>query len=566
MASVIERIVSFCAPSDVLTSSEVLQAHRLCMATEDCLLAEVRAFLARHDIDPSMVWYSADSTPLATRQAITLDWAQMRVRHTGKASKDVMVQRCFYQAYDHDMRVLFNAPRMLADKTAWTATECFRSLVQLPLSHGHKGLRLIVLVADRALLRPLEKHVAQILTAERLLLESQIGAEAAQARTALGLFLPSSCVSHDCDGGLRRALAYFCDDKEVLRNSYIVLESLRNSFDISVRFLPGWLRSVVVYEDMPEPWVADVWRLCQSDPRRVEALVDLVVVWHDGKLKVSARHQFDEALLSRLSVAYLETWQFGAFSDSRWVTLGPSMRTRLTSLLLGLEAYIQYCLAQNCSRYYLNGFLRFGAKMKNFVGVVAACSFASDAILALICEDDCLAARINEIDEAAEQEVSYAFKLVPGRLGCHRCDVRSPWRVAQDAEFEGYIGELGRLQLAQPGCPTDAMVVVQWRSRFKLGRGRAGSGAEPALHAPALRPPPGRVPSRALEVVVASWSGTLRSRTSQMSRPMHVHRCCGASAPATRRTHCRAGPSCCRRDRRTRVARISRRWRRSSSA
>lgn len=98
MASAIERIVSFCAPSDVLTSSEVLQVHRLCIATEDWLLAEVRAFLARHDIDPIMVLYSADSTPLTTRQAITLDWDQMRVRRTGKASKDFMVQRCFYQA------------------------------------------------------------------------------------------------------------------------------------------------------------------------------------------------------------------------------------------------------------------------------------------------------------------------------------------------------------------------------------------------------------------------------------------------------------------------------------
>lgn len=107
------------------------------------------------------------------------------------------------------MRVLFNAPQMLADETAWTAAEFFRSLVQLPLSHGHKGLCLIVLVADRTLLRPLEKHVAQILAAERLLLESQIGAEAAQALTALVFFLPSSCASHDCHGGLRRALAYF---------------------------------------------------------------------------------------------------------------------------------------------------------------------------------------------------------------------------------------------------------------------------------------------------------------------------------------------------------------------
>lgn len=412
MASAIERIASFCAPSDVLTSSEVLQVHRLCTATKDWLLAEVRAFLARHDIDPIMVWYSAESTPLMTRQAMTLGWDRCGCDAQGpKASKDFMVQRCFYQAYDHDMRVLFNAPRMLADKTAWTAAKYLRSLVQLPLSHWHKGLCLIVLVADRALLRPLEKHVAQILAAERLLLESKIGAEAAQARTALRFFLPSSCVSHDCHGGLRRALAYFCDNKEVLRNSYIVLESLRNSFDILVRFLPGWLRSVVVCEDTPEPWIADVWRLCQSDPRRVESLVDFGVVWHDGKLKVSARYQFDEALFNRLPVVYLETWQFEAFSDSRWVTLGPSLRTLLASLLLGLDACIQYCFAQNCSRYYLNGFLRLDAKMKNFAGVVATCSFASDDMLALICEHDRRAARMNDIDEAAEQEVSYAFSL-----------------------------------------------------------------------------------------------------------------------------------------------------------
>lgn len=413
MADVCERILALCQPSKVLTPAEMEQAHKLCTITEDFLAEGARDFIRRHRHDPIMIWYSADSTPLTTRQALTLDWDHLRVRRSGKASKDFMVQRCFMQAHD-EMQVLFNAPRVLQDKTAWAAVQCWRDLVPLPSSRGHQGVCLMVIVADRALLSAVDRHIQQMLVAERTFLVSRLGEEVAHARSALQFYVPCACSSHDCHGGLRRALQEYCDDKTTLRNSWIVLESLRKSYDILLKGLLGWLRSVVVFEDWDVPWVGELWRLCQSDPRWVDQLIDLEARWSDGKLKISTRFERDEDIFDRLSAVFLQVWQFPAFSDSRWATLGPSMRSLLSSLLLGLEPFVEHCILNGCSKYYLNGFLRLDSQVKHFVGIASTCSFVSDTILASLLSDDRLALHIGEVDRAAQEELSYIFGLGQG--------------------------------------------------------------------------------------------------------------------------------------------------------
>ena len=121
---------------------------------------------------------------------------------------------------------------------------------------------------------------------------------------------------------------------------------------------------------------------------------------------VATRHAADAQIHDRVTVALLHVWKFRKFSDSRWVTLGPSMRTLLASLLLGLKEYVDYCIGvAKCKPYYIKGLRRLDDRVKRMLGMAATASFVSDATLLATLEDDRLAVRVAEIDRLAEEEM-----------------------------------------------------------------------------------------------------------------------------------------------------------------
>lgn len=180
----------------------------------------------------------------------------------------------------------------------------------------------------------MDRHVRQLLAAEAIHLENERGARQASARCAKRFYLSSACVSHDNHGGLKRASVDFVHDRKTVRNMFIVVEPLRNSYDHLVTNTRGWLRNVVVFEDWDAPWAGDLWRLCQTDPAWSEEIVDLGIRWEGSHLKVAAKFKDSADVYNTIAVVLLQTWQFRAFSDSPWITLGSSRRTLLSSMLL----------------------------------------------------------------------------------------------------------------------------------------------------------------------------------------------------------------------------------------
>ena len=94
------------------------------------------------------------------------------------------------------------------------------------------------------------------------------------------------------------------------------------------------------------------------------------------------------------------------------MTLGPSCRTLLTSLSLGLAHYVDYCInTKKCSKYFIGGFRRLGLKELAAVGLAATSSFASDATLLTTLADDRLVRQLPQVDFAAEDMLTYVFGL-----------------------------------------------------------------------------------------------------------------------------------------------------------
>ncbi len=102
-----------------------------------------------------------------------------------------------------------------------------------------------------------------------------------------------------------------------------------------MKHLHPWLIRVVQFEDWDAPWAPDLWKLLQVDSEYLEQIIDLMLRWENGVLKVSVRFRDRADVHEQITIILLRVWTFSSFSDSRWITLGCCMRTLLCSILLG---------------------------------------------------------------------------------------------------------------------------------------------------------------------------------------------------------------------------------------
>ena len=127
----------------------------------------VRFVLGHHD-EPLLFFYSADATPVSTKEAFVRSLGDHTIRRKGRASKELLIQRLFCLAADGSCRVVLDEPRPMADKTAWTHTQAYRDLFDFPRSLGHGGILIHHYVWDRAIHSACWRQIRQLHRASEL--------------------------------------------------------------------------------------------------------------------------------------------------------------------------------------------------------------------------------------------------------------------------------------------------------------------------------------------------------------------------------------------------------------
>lgn len=144
----------------------------------------------------------------------------------------------------------------------------------------------------------------------------------------------------------------------------------------------------------------------------VEVFVSLQLRWADGKLYAAECHRHAKDISPLIVTSLMKLWQLHEFSDSRWLTLGPTCRTLQASLLVGLESVVTYTLARpGVSSYHLGGFTALDRQVKQLVALVSAGAFAKDAALALMMEDDRLGCEMPNLEREMQDELVYVSGL-----------------------------------------------------------------------------------------------------------------------------------------------------------
>jgi hypothetical protein len=144
-----------------------------------------------------------------------------------------------------------------------------------------------------------------------------------------------------------------------------------------------------------------LWRALGLEADIVDRLVELQLRWDpsDRKLKVGSEHADSPTLAADILALIRCTWRFDAFTESRWIGLGPSARGLVAATMLGLEDLVQWVRSTpGESQYYISGFSHFDLRAKKFMGVVSISSYLADGVLTILFGDDRVPVVLADID------------------------------------------------------------------------------------------------------------------------------------------------------------------------
>ena len=214
------------------------------------------------------------------------------------------------------------------------------------------------------------------------------------------------CVAHDFNGGARHAVLQSMQDKELLKRSFLTMESCRKGYKFMPEHLGPWLHIVAQFTDTPFSCARGVYGCLGAKGPELEKFVDLEVRFNGQHLLIASRHRENPDLFDTLIVLYLHVWAFRAWTATRFCQFQKGGEQLSFSMLLGLEALVDYALKKGASSYYLGGVTRnINAKVKDLaLEACIACKPCSKA-LSMIMEDDRLPLQLPALDKVLSDEL-----------------------------------------------------------------------------------------------------------------------------------------------------------------
>lgn len=414
---------------------------------------ELRSFLQRHKNSPLLFFYSSDCTPASTMEGWARDWEGLRVRRRGRQSVELLQHRLFCMNSAGESRVVLDEPRPLSDKTSWTHLEAYRTLCAQPRAAGHEGLCIEHFVWDRAVAAPTFRHVRQLHKATEEAMRRKSRSAAPDLMSLLSWQTTSACANHDIHNGLKWSIMSLTADVGVLRGAFICVESLRNSYSSLVQHVTKWVAGILTFEDWGDFPAQQYYTVVGLEPATIELAMTLQARYHQGRFLVSKRYEGCEEVLDMVVTLLLATWSFRKWTESRWLSMGPSCRIMLAALGFGLKPFVSWCLAQpGQSRYYLGGFEDYASpEVLRLVAVIATSSFVADAALTSVLEDDRLARSVDTLQSDMLEELAY-ISGIPDSI----------WAFL--GEVVVIPGQLMKHQAMSAGLVSAGFII--WRMRF----------------------------------------------------------------------------------------------------
>ena len=238
--------------------------------------------------------------------------------------------------------------------------------------------------------------------------------------------MDTPCSNHDVHNALKWGLFSWITNTSLTDAAFIAIESLRNGFSMLEEEIGRWVVVVVHWadeEDLLDPLeAAALWGAVGVEPKWVEHLVDLGILFRGGRLLVSQRHRGKNCVWADIMNCMRHALKFTKFSDSRWCTLGKSCRQVIHAQLLGLNSLVQAVLDDKENKDYLiKGYRLLTPDVQEFITTAAFAAYPAEALLAELLEDDRLCLQLEYYQNRLKGEMNALIDM-PGLV----------WELASD--------------------------------------------------------------------------------------------------------------------------------------
>ena len=400
-----------------LTDTEARLASKICCAASKFLEHDCRGFVMEHSRTPMLCADGIDLTPLQTNTVTKGMFCGRRLMRKTKDSGEFVSCRVFFQTPDGETHVLVTEPFRFADKTAWTHFQFRRQVFPLLRQIGHQGIEILYRCSDRAIYKAYVRHEMQHQQFYLATMKRRGHAVAALELKTWEVSL--GCILHDAQNALAWGCREYVDDRQMLRDQWICIESVRNGLTVLFDHLGQWLAIVLMCCD----WLLDpdskrvVFSILTDDELLQEELLDLELRFEEGRLRVAKRHEDDPNLPQRVTECLRKAWKIEQFADTRWNTMGISSQLQMLLLWTGMVELVQYCI--QCGKdWHLRGYLRFGARLQQMSCVFMMSSTLSRSLCKFFLDDDRILLYLDKVDEEIEAKLSWIAGLA---LDVWRC-------------------------------------------------------------------------------------------------------------------------------------------------
>ena len=228
---------------------------------------------------------------------------------------------------------------------------------------------------DRAGLTALERNVRQWYTQRPVPLHLASDELPAYIIALTQFIVVTPCAVHDAHNAFRWGFLDEVKDRDLMRDAYVSVESIRNSNDLIAKHMGTWVSlRLTTAERMGVDWQDERSRVLNAlgvDMETMDIMLCLELRWEGGRLMVAQDQPYGD-LVGTVVLALTATWRFRKWTESRWLSVGLCSRAVVSGLLLGLPDLVHYIINDTkSSLYYIKGYNRLTDESKQFM--VRAC-------------------------------------------------------------------------------------------------------------------------------------------------------------------------------------------------
>ena len=297
-ALAIDTLQRLSKASGQLSKPDVRALERVCEIGKVVLQHAAQELVSSAANCPMLNSKSADGTPISVvlRHRRQLPSGAI-VERSGRECKDFLIKNQFLRAYlpgGYTTRVVLQDPVTLthgksADAIFQACRKDWRSLRQM----GHGGCAIEHYCYDRLGIESHERLWRQWHSLHAPEFDALADGMPADMFRLTEFVLVTACAAHDAQNAFRWAVHGSIADKDLIRDTNVPIQSLRNSMDIIMRHVSEWvgLRLSCVADSADE--VVDrrrqLWQMLDIDVETVEVLAEtLQLEFRDGRLFVAS--------------------------------------------------------------------------------------------------------------------------------------------------------------------------------------------------------------------------------------------------------------------------------------